>query len=1125
MSAFRTSDNSAYAPHFIDEVRARTPLDGLAARHVTLKRSGQSLRGPCPIHGSGKASTSFSVRHNRYRCFACGARGDAISFAMWADRLTFTEAVRRLAHDAGLAVPGEISGAPHDAAAEERHRREIEKRRVQHEAEQAAERAADIAAARGLWCASVPLDGTPGEKYLIARRKIAKPTTGWPASLRYHPASRSVIAALTAADGTVQAVHRTLLTPTSDNLRHRGTGRKLKLGRGPQDGACTTLPGTDPASPVLLHAEGLETAVSPWSAAGHEGRVYFGRLADKAKPECGRINLLLNDDDGPVEAAKLATKVEQWTAEGYCVLVAPAFDGIEGGGRDWNDLLRQHGPDAVCDRLAALILPIEPTATRRPTATIEEARAATLAAIEDHFAGRGPQHLLLTAGTSVGKTRAAIEEFARLEAERRREREAFIREYRTEYPVSQHAAAHIADNAGLPLLRARYLAETHELVGQTLEYARSLGLTTAHDGGYDQPLDPTKPGPPACAEQELRLLTVKAGAPMPTAACGAGLLGPHCPQRSNCAHWIRRSRCGTAALTGMVIDRAVDASLPRELSTGYDYSIIDEGLDRVMFAAWQMPLDLLADHHFDQHPVLTDDQPDDERTEEARKGFAWLRFVVNGVEAGYLPEAERDVDRLGRLIELTEARDALPKLTPATSRDDRASIARQSFRPSIRKLCGFLRAWADGPGRISIERDPTKHDSEQQIAIVRPKRSLHPSFTEGRTLLIDATGNLDHVRQLLPHVVEIAPPLPIAPHQTTVHFQMVAAGKRAMRRPGNKAYHATLAELYAGAGDGLITHKEHEEDLAGIQLIRRGHYFALTGRRDWEKCSTVLAFGLPSLSPQGAAGLAAAQTGEAVAVEMPRRVLHPVPMRDGSTEYVVCLGYANPAIRAAQQSVTDRQAIQGPAGRPRGPNRTADDPVTLIYTGRKPLPGVPVDVLLRSWGAHAPPRFVRAVAAGRIVEGSPDRRRLLPSIYRQEWTGADDRKHEIGGTLAALKRVLFPPWRTAKGLVTRPWCTGLYWVAGRGYRRDGRFFACPVDELDTIRAELRAQCRAVRFEITHHVLKPDSADQAEVLRTTPSSDTCRADLSTSAAPDDWVPPRMTPTPTEGASSTRAPPDG
>ena len=387
---------------------------------------------------------------------------------------------------------------------------------------------------------------------------------------------------------------------------------------------------------------------------------------------------------------------------------------------------------------------------------------------------------------------------------------------------------------------------------------------------------------------------------------------------------------------------------------------------------WEMPLNLLADHHFDQHPVLTDGQPDDALTEEARKGFAWLRYVVNGVEAGYLPAEERDVDRLLRLIELTEARDAKPKLSPATSRDDRASIARQSFRPPCARSVGFLRAWADGPGRISIERDPRSTTADRS-AIVRPKRSLHHSFTDGRALLIDATGNIEHVRELLPDAVEIAPPLPMAPHQTVVHFQMVAAGKRAMRRPGNKAYHQALAALYAGDGDGLITHKEHEEEVAGTAIIRRG----TTSRspagaigRSARPCSPSACH---RCHRQGAASLAAAQTGEAVAVEMPRRVLHPVPMRDGSTEYVVCLGYTDPAIRAAQRSVQDRQAIQGPAGRPRGPNRTADDPVTLIYTGRKPLPGVPVDVLIRSWGAHAPPRFVRAVADGVVLHSGPDR--------------------------------------------------------------------------------------------------------------------------------------------------------
>jgi hypothetical protein len=683
------SGNAVYAA-LIDEVRSRTSLAQLVNRYTSLKRSGSALRGPCPIHGSRKTSTSFSVRHNRYRCFACGERGDVFAFTMWAERVNFSGAVRRLAHEAGMSVP--TGSTSHDVAEEACRRREIEKRQAHYEAKEAAERAAAIAAAEAYWHSSVPLDDSVAEQYLIGTRRTARPATGWPPSLRFHPASRSLIAALVTSDGTLQAVHRTLLTPAGDNARSRDTGRKLKLSRGPQDGACTKLPGTGPASPILLHGEGLETTASAWSAAGYEARVYFGSLADKARPERGRVNVMLVDDDGPVAANKVEAKVEQWTAEGYCVLVAPAFDSIEGGGRDWNDLAQQDGIDAVRVRLAALIPPIEPMATPRPSAMIEEARAATLAAIEDYFANRSQQHVLLTAGTSVGKTRMAVEQFAHLEAERRRERDAFIRDYRIEQQVSHNVAARAADIAGLPLLRCRYLAETHELIGQTLAYARSLGLQTAHDGGYDQPFDPAKPGPAACSEYELRSLTLAAGAAMPTAACGMNAIGPHCPQRRGCAHWTRRTLCGSAPLVGMVIDRAFDHSLRRELSTGFDFTIIDEGLDRVQFTQWEMPLGLLGDHLFDQHPVLTEGEPDLALTEEARKGFAWLRHTINNVRRGYLPAGERDVDRLARLIDLTEGRDTKPRLSPATSRDDRATIARQSFTPAVRKICGFLRA-------------------------------------------------------------------------------------------------------------------------------------------------------------------------------------------------------------------------------------------------------------------------------------------------------------------------------------------------------------------------------------------------------------------------------------------------
>ena len=50
-------------------------------------------------------------------------------------------------------------------------------------AERAAARAAAIADATGIWRQCVPIDGTPGERYLIDARGNPRPASGWPACL------------------------------------------------------------------------------------------------------------------------------------------------------------------------------------------------------------------------------------------------------------------------------------------------------------------------------------------------------------------------------------------------------------------------------------------------------------------------------------------------------------------------------------------------------------------------------------------------------------------------------------------------------------------------------------------------------------------------------------------------------------------------------------------------------------------------------------------------------------------------------------------------------------------------------------------------------------------------------
>ncbi len=93
----------ALPPNFLDELRARTPLQALIGRSVRLTRSGRESKGCCPFHG--EKTPSFYVYDDHFHCFGCGEHGDAITFVMKSQGAGFMEAVESLAAEAGLEVP------------------------------------------------------------------------------------------------------------------------------------------------------------------------------------------------------------------------------------------------------------------------------------------------------------------------------------------------------------------------------------------------------------------------------------------------------------------------------------------------------------------------------------------------------------------------------------------------------------------------------------------------------------------------------------------------------------------------------------------------------------------------------------------------------------------------------------------------------------------------------------------------------------------------------------------------------------------------------------------------------------------------------------------------------------
>jgi len=96
----------------IQAIRDRVDVVGLIGRYVTLKKAGRSFKGLCPFHQEKTASFTVSPERGIFHCFGCGESGNAISFLMSHENLTFPEAARMLAAECGIEIPRTDDGEP-----------------------------------------------------------------------------------------------------------------------------------------------------------------------------------------------------------------------------------------------------------------------------------------------------------------------------------------------------------------------------------------------------------------------------------------------------------------------------------------------------------------------------------------------------------------------------------------------------------------------------------------------------------------------------------------------------------------------------------------------------------------------------------------------------------------------------------------------------------------------------------------------------------------------------------------------------------------------------------------------------------------------------------------------------
>ena len=107
-----------YSEDIIADVFAANDIVDYVSKYVTLKKRGRDYLGLCPFHNEKTPSFHVSADKQLFYCFGCGAGGNLVQFVMRSENVDFSDALKILADNAGIALP-EANNAYDD----EKHRR------------------------------------------------------------------------------------------------------------------------------------------------------------------------------------------------------------------------------------------------------------------------------------------------------------------------------------------------------------------------------------------------------------------------------------------------------------------------------------------------------------------------------------------------------------------------------------------------------------------------------------------------------------------------------------------------------------------------------------------------------------------------------------------------------------------------------------------------------------------------------------------------------------------------------------------------------------------------------------------------------------------------------------------
>jgi hypothetical protein len=313
----------------------------------------------------------------------------------------------------------------------------------------------------------------------------------------------------------------------------------------------------------------------------------------------------------------------------------------------------------------------------------------------------------------------------------------------------------------------------------------------------------------------------------------------------------------------------------------------------------------------------------------------------------------------------------------------------------------------DATGRLRTELKTTAEGSVLYLKL-NGRRDIHERIAETPVIALDATLNIEIVKQFFPRL-DIALDLQVqAPHERVTQVVGLPVGKASLaqlepgrRRPeeeqrvGNKRERLlkVVRRLAAGRRCVVITNKELTPLFNGAgPNVEVAHFNAIEGIDRWRNVDVLITIGRPLPAPNAVENMAAALTGKPVLLpehqpEPPKRrrsqkmieAARPIRLKSGAEVPLLCRVFELPEAELIRQAVTESAVTQA-IGRARGVNRSAANPVEVYIILHDTMIPVAVDSVVQFEDLE-PTKIDTMIDAGLVPQWGADAAKLYPELW------------------------------------------------------------------------------------------------------------------------------------------------